>query len=604
MQINYSFFQCTFAEYKISITNNEKLTYCTLLVADILAGIVISTLVSVSALNITLGVTGGAIVTLIAIIGYRTLTAHGAKNHQQPSTETKSHSELKKEKTQTTAPKIQGVEKITIEGVTEDLKTKKGRQDYFNFLQNHPNIKPICKLYGLNAPSGVSTPEIEKYVKNIFVCIHPDKVPPEEREFCTELFQMVKQAKEECINSPVVSGYDPFFFGPNFHPDPKIRLLSCLKDQRLGLAKKCIEKIERNDLLQDRELVFICICVFIQLNNLEAAIEYSLNFSEEMKLILTRCNDRIKNSINPDISLLCESLNEMLSLKTLFCQKVESGLKEHLPDHTVPHSLYVALKQCYLPNDPLMYEKCLREAIRYCPLTFKDEKLSLISELKSWIEKTYPAIKPAHERDQCIGLLGSFLAKLESYLSAGDYKKIYDDVFAFVEKHDIKFLETAIRYAKNIIHKRNYSFSEWLPSLLKPYGDSIGAYPPATIEQLKKLLLPVRGVKHYINGDKRRAAHYFQEAKEYFILGLLLSQLGEYGKAIDSFGKLLRDDSKKPYSDHFLNSQKYLLEQIFIAMNLHDTASPHEENIFQSEQMQLGQIDEVQAKVLKTLLIK
>jgi tetratricopeptide (TPR) repeat protein len=97
-------------------------------------------------------------------------------------------------------------------------------------------------------------------------------------------------------------------------------------------------------------------------------------------------------------------------------------------------------------------------------------------------------------------------------------------------------------------------------------------------------LLSFSGLKNYKAGNKRSAASDFLMAEDYFPLGLLELEFGEYGKAIASWKKLLPTLINDP------NSYNNLLKNISIAMNLHDTNYAKE---------QLEEIDDVQEKTLR-----
>ena len=74
----------------------------------------------------------------------------------------------------------------------EVLQTSDGKREYLLFLKNHPDIEPLCKLYGVESPPAVEKAAVEKHVKKLYTLIHPNNVSPEEREMCRELCQEVE----------------------------------------------------------------------------------------------------------------------------------------------------------------------------------------------------------------------------------------------------------------------------------------------------------------------------------------------------------------------------------------------------------------------------
>src|SRR4051812_42288742 len=89
-----------------------------------------------------------------------------------------------------------------IEDITEELvKTSEGRKKYLQFLQDHPNIPPLQKLYGTKSREQPDSEEIKKHAKRLFLWIHPDKVEDKEKELCHVLFDLTNKAVELCVGS-------------------------------------------------------------------------------------------------------------------------------------------------------------------------------------------------------------------------------------------------------------------------------------------------------------------------------------------------------------------------------------------------------------------
>lgn len=451
--------------------------------------------------------------------------------------------------------------------VTEEMvRTPLGREDYHRFLKSHPDIVPVRKLFGLSAPLEMERARVHNHAKKILLWVHPDKVSPEERQKCTEIAQIVTAARDACT----ASGTTFPLFASNYEVSPDLErfMTGCIEDRKWTLAKKRILQLNISDLANQERLAILCMLVLIQTNDLKGAIECSeIIKGKRIKETLTKCQKGILDFQFPPFDLknsenLFDSFKEMMEMQTFFEEKLGKGW---LPRPIVPHTLHMALKNCYhASGNQLLYEMHLRKAIRLCSYGQIDEKRKLIGELVHWIGSKY--------KDFPIEKIN--LNTLCSYLDA-QFQKCHPSIHQqvkhmlhFPDRLNDEYADQVCQALEVIIQKKdwyNYYVSPFVPDSLKPSTDHYLAYPNQTIEKLKELMPLLRATRAYQKGEARLAASCFSEAKAYFQLGLMQIELGEYRKAVVSFGKLWNN----PHT-----SQSVLVMHLFTAMNLHDTTCP------------------------------
>jgi hypothetical protein len=490
-----------------------------------------------------------------------------------------------------------------LEAVTEEtVKTADGRLKYFQFLKNNPNLDPIRQLYGTSATIIPQELDIEKHIKRLIFYVHPDKVSEEEKKLCTELFTMINNA--HTVYKDVQLGGVTLIPGAFFaSSDPQDRLSSYIKEQQWIKAKEFLTQIPQEKIASNPHLASLCTIVYIRFGELEKAAECGLIFSEKAADILRGCQkllnspDEVFLSLEDKKQKLLQSLQELHQLPAPFQEK---GGFSYPPMFSPPYQLYVNLKECSSAlKDFFGYEKYLREAIRSCPDGLNMQKQPLIEELINWTKDVYKdlnRIKSQLTSHHLGSICSSFLSDLKTKgLSNYDFSTINTAIDEFVENKEANYINKAVQHVQNIIDKRNYTLSSYLPSSIKAYTDSVGAYPQTTIDQLKELLLPLRGLMNYVNGNKLMAASDFLTAKKWLFLGLIQCELDQYGKAILSWKKVVQ--ASEGYIEQLQNTAVNSL--ILVAMNLNDMNLEHS-----SSDIPLGELDEIQEVAMRTFCNK
>lgn len=464
----------------------------------------------------------------------------------------------------------------------ELLQTFEGRLKYYYFLENNPNIEPIRKIYGINTPLNIeNNNHIEKHIKKMLVCVHPDTVGNDDKDVCTALFKIINNLRQECVNSRLE--FSPFI-PPCCSTDPKIQLVSFVEEEKWMKAKAVLTKIHKDDLIDNHFYAYLCTIVFVRLNDLESASEYSSIFSEKISAILRECNGSLIDFKNSSITIeskkeeLLRLLGEMHRLH--LCVQKEKGWT-HLSTFIVPYGLYSALKECCrLLNDIFGYEKYLREAIRSCPNELLSEKQPLVEELKTWIQPYYKGNDlnydgiMAEYAEKRISDMHQIFSPENLNLTEVDFELFANGCCQFLNNPNLGYLDELIQCIQAIIDRHGY-----------PSWFSFQVYSPAeVIEQLKISLLPLSGIKNYMSGDKLTAASDFLMAKEYLPLGLLELGFCKYGQAIDSWQEYFFD--KNQNSDPFYEK---ILNWTLIAMNSHDIGYGN---------MQLNSVDGLQKNAI------
>lgn len=475
--------------------------------------------------------------------------------------------------------------------VTEaTVQTREGRQRYWEFLQKQPDLPALTKLFGGTVTTQVSKAEIDKQSKMLFIHIHPDKVEEAEKPLCQDLFRLIREAQEACHQSELDFSFCLPDHNHLFSLQPKIQILGWIEKGRWERAKSIVLTITVDAIQQDPSLAHLCTLVWIRVGDLERASDCMAHISSQACDMLKRCH---ANIVTPSLNGLLTSINELMKFQEC-CQK-EVGLSGLM---IMPYTLYIALKDLYRSGEPCFYEKWLRQAIRLCPIEFP-ERLELIKELQSWINETYgiiitssfeTSIKSNHR------ICERFLTEWHKWATNSDYECIDTYLKNYIEQDNVEHLNSAIKFLDHIIAKSNYTFSGVIPPVIKFYTDRVFAYSPEVIDQLKTAIIPLRAV-YFSYSDRRMAASYFEQAKKYVRLGLLQAEFHEYDKAIRSWGEKLKGTMNKPGHWNLVNN-------IFSAMNRHDTFYPTEINPFYHYSTELESVDWNQEYVIKKVYEK
>lgn len=479
-----------------------------------------------------------------------------------------------------------------LDQVTVDLvKTAEGRRRYFDFLSHHREIAPVHKLYGIKPPSQLDLKIVSVHVKKLCVHIHPDKNSIE--EYSSELFKMVWEAKEAYGKNtfPTVGGY---LCQPH-------AVISLIKNNKWCQAEILLRKnTQVGDTVLDLLFTAVCLC----LGDFEGAIENVPPELTKVTIILEKC--RIQLS---DASIAEERIQSLTLLLEMLSQLTETYMSEKLSgwpspgffDQVIPHKLFVLLKECFKSkNDPLMYERYLRDAIRHCPDgiqsdNFYCEKLQLINELNEHMKRYYRPedllnLSFIHEEMRRLAPLSCKKILFDTFLDEKHKEKIASLVDGFCSKSDTKYLDRIIHKLEAINDQSTLNSVVGAISAIHPKTgqkiDNYARHSPETNEKLNLWLSRLRGWAYYLNSDKERAAHYFLEGQDYMSLGCTLVEMGCFAEAIAHWSKNIPEEAAR---------------HIFLVMNFCDTLHLPESAAYKRER--LGQIDEAQFHVLKSFYI-
>jgi hypothetical protein len=473
------------------------------------------------------------------------------------------------------------------------VSTFEGRQKYLNFLKSHPDLDPIHKLYGLQIPTALNEQQIKLHTKKIFRHIHPDKADENEKLQCTELFNLVNDIKEQCINGKEPSSRcAAFHFGLNpsallsqLRLDPTSLLEKYIEQHNWTKAREIIEKIQ-NGTEEKTSIRSILACIaLVRLGFIEQGISFLPSTLTNTKDVLETLKEELEKSkslslesvqeVEKNLRVLLDKMNRLT--ETYDLERGSEFYKTSEFKHIIPHHLFVKLKDCYgLLKNNLNYEKYLREAIRACPSSFFEEKLGLVNELKEWVGTRYPLetfnIKKEIETQINIACeeVGTELEKLQLH---GAKKNIS----LFLLYHDVDYLKSAIE----LINKSNLKSATELINKFIYKTDNY--FPIATT--LESLIGRLQGFIYYFEGKKNKAAHEFAMIKDDFLLGLMEVHLKRYQGAINTWIRLPKED---PRRGHY----------IFKLMNFYDTSIIPENSRFY---LPLKNVCEAQHEVLVSL---
>lgn len=482
-----------------------------------------------------------------------------------------------------------------LEEVTESLvSTPEGRRCYFDFLTHHKDIHPIHKLYGLKAPSEqeLSPSLISAHAKRLYLHIHPDKNLTE--GYLTTLFQMVAAAKQAATKKEF-SGLADYLDNPHV-------IVTLIKKNKWCQAKLLLAG---NSQVGNPILDLLRTAVCLRLGDFEAATECVPSELTKVKALLETCREQL----SPDfiVSDLDERISHLTSLLETFQGLTEMYLNEKRSgwptpgyfDYATPHSLFVQLKECFKSkNDPLMYEKYLREAIRYCPDgiqsdSFNCEKKQLIAELKTHLERYY-------HRDNLLGI--AFISEEMKRFAPLACKKMLSDFqntsLAEVHKERIASLvdgfcsKDKITYLNRLIHALDglseqttltsvVSFINLFSPQISQKVDKYCGQSAQTKDTLDLWLPRLRAWAYYLENDKERAAHYFLQGRDYRNLGCTLVEIGCFAEALAHWNSKAAEEA---------------MPHVFAVMNFCDTLSLPESAAYEREW--LGCVDDAQLRVL------
>lgn len=489
-----------------------------------------------------------------------------------------------------------------LEQVTEDLvKTAEGRRRYFDFLSHYREIEPVYKLYGVNAPSGsqFDLKIISAHAKKLCLHIHPDKGSTE--EYLTELFQMVWDAKIACEKTktefPAFASYS----------DNSHAIISLIKKNKWCQAKLLLA---RNSQVGNTVLDILFAAVCLRLGDFEAAIERIPPELTKIKITLEKCKEQFSTdftatNVEERIYHLNLSIEMFQGLSEMYMsEKISGWPTPGYFDHVTPHRLFVLLKECFKSkNDPLMYERYLRDAIRHCPDgiqsdIFYFQKQQLINELNGYLEENYLlsdllSISFIHDEMKRLAPLAyqkMLSAFQKTTLAEGHKQEIAILVDNLCSKGDPKYLDQLIYALETISAQSTFTSLVDFVSLLSPQiGQGIVNYVGHSVEtkDMFNLWLPrLKGWAYYLRNDKERAAHYFSQGRDYMNLGCTLVEMGCFAEALVQWN----------------NISEKTMQHVFLVMNFCDTLSLPESATYEREW--LGPIDDHQLRVLSSFSLR
>ncbi len=493
----------------------------------------------------------------------------------------------------------------SIDQVTEELlSTSEGRKSYLQFLQD-PNLSPIQRLYGLNAPKPINKEEIRKHTKKIMLRVHPDKRPDPEKEICTKIFQTVLESLKDAISDGVVHrSIIPPFSNPFGHTsNPEMLLHEYCKTEKWNAAKQFIDELNPDQYTDYPGLSMMAVIVFVRLGDLDAAIEKVPCEIDRIKHILIKYQDVMKSLSDIKDPLIREEakkklldiLDELRALKGFYEKEQNPEINPDLLVNMIPHHIYVSLKACS-QDSKTDYDKFLRLSIRFCPDGLGDEKRKLINELKRWIEAEYDPLPNEMNISEAIYSRGrelcTFLLREDLSLKDSDKNNLNRLLRQFLGEKNIQGLKEVIQFMNNIVEKKS-SLSSYsvLPGWAVNWIEEVFAYPDYIRNHVAEWKDKIQGVEFYLEGKKDFAAHYFLKSGEFFSLGLCHLEKYEYDRAIGYWEQL--DPTQ-------LNPE--VENMILHTMNAHDLLFIAEESIFQSRMHRLKELSDAQLNAIKNKL--
>lgn len=461
---------------------------------------------------------------------------------------------------------------------SETLSTPQDRVDYHTFLNSSAKLSPIQKLFGTEIREKTHN-EIDKQVLKLAKRIHPDRVSVEEQEFCTKLFQTVQTVQTEATKP--ASEFSSFA-NVNFQSG----LFLCL-----DINGEKWRKAQETFLQMPGSLPHLGSLIHVKLGDLKKGLELLSDEYQPLKGLWTRCQvllERYDNSPADQQALvvieMVALLNEMNGLKnsTLFVEEISPKVIPYL----LP--LKIADWHALQPNgNPLVYEKYLREAIRYCPDGLTEIKQQLVDRLKAHVDSHQGAVFG----DMC-GI--DFQVEMATRLQ-GSRQQIANGLVALGKME----LANAVRNVQNPSQVIARLTQELQPNLGEKAEALFGSIPflgdivkninkDDDREQLKREIErsvnELRGFESCIAKDRgtKKAIGYFLDADRPLLAGLIYFSRHQYFEAISIWTR--SGDSES-------------LNYIYRAMNHCDRLIVAEEANFVWKR--LGPVDEAQLKAIQ-----
>lgn len=129
----------------------------------------------------------------------------------------------------------------------QNLNSSRTRKRYYEYLNSELELDPLKKLYGIRASFPLpSQSEMDNHIKKIVRKIHPDKVPPEEKDLCTELFKYVTEARNACFPN---SQIPPLFFMQPMPETDRIQYMNAAEEIKQAFIPNIYSLINNSLLL-------------------------------------------------------------------------------------------------------------------------------------------------------------------------------------------------------------------------------------------------------------------------------------------------------------------------------------------------------------------
>ncbi len=454
------------------------------------------------------------------------------------------------------------------------VQTPEDRELYLNYLLHNPGLSPLQKLFGLRASEEPAQKEITAHARRLYVYIHPDKVSESERERCTQLFKLVKQAEETILSvsaSENTGGIRPSGSWSS-HFDPVQLVLDALRDGKWLQA----EKLCASGSLEDERLAILKSIISARLGDLPAALESVPAGAGQLRQIWLDYQELIERAQSSPGFVAQEDCYGLLN-------RMKALSFPNLPVDVASHSLHKLLMDlCLRRGDLIDYQKHLREAIRCCPSGLEQEKRQLIHDLRSHLAENYAEYENSSEKTNFIDKIDPVgeLAIVRMQILEDIQEDLRQlSVAGAVDALEESRLDEALKIIE--IELSSSERSGFFPYLREfffsnPYSDVLSQ------QKLRFCYNIVKGLICFDQGDSLQAAHHFSLADQNLLLGLVSFNLHQYARAIE-FWKKLKTERTEQY--------------IFTTMNYCDTFYISEDSNFRREQ--LGQVDETQFQLMK-----
>ncbi len=438
------------------------------------------------------------------------------------------------------------------------------RIQYYNFLIKNVQFSPIEKLFGTSILVEPTPKLICKQVKKLSVHIHPDKVREEERQLCTDLFQLVQAVQQEAL--------------------PKDRgLLSALLRPDLFL-RDYIEKQQWEKALDewsslDNKLPYVGALIHCNLGDLGKALNLIPDKEIDLKGMWVSCNAWL---LSPDKS----AINGMIDL----IEKMKLFKATPYSMRIIPYQLPLAIFEnlrC-TGKEFKLQEKYLREAIRYCPDTLRELKRNLIITLvehKARYCDTTPLLLFAEVISKRLNLWKENLIKILNQYNLSDAAAFLDDnQWPEAAQSINKYISN---YSSGWLSLNNWK--RWGKELLSNDG-SYREYDKIESD-LQRCSQIIQAFHYFNNSDYDKSKHYFELSNLELELALVQFITKEYSISALSFSRVMKNEIK--------SSQNFELTVtcLYFVMNYCDT-----EQFFLEKSLSytnLGPVDDTQFEVLQ-----